>query len=95
MPTLILYTIVSLLYLILILFIIRKYRNPIGYSFLAFLFGLFLWTTTLYAYFFIALGDYLLFIGRLNYAAACPLTFGLAAFFHYFPKQTITLPKFF
>lgn len=56
--------------------------------FFFFLVSLLIWHVTLSLYFFSPLGEWLLFVGRLNYATGPLFTFGLLGFFYHFPKKT-------
>lgn len=81
------YAITVLLYLTLISCTLwRNVHSRVSWAFVIFLFGLTLWTATLYLYFFVDLGDSLLFWGRLNYTANVFTPVGLLAFFYYFPE---------
>ena len=84
-----LYFLASLAYLVLLVLVLRRPKSIIKTAFLIFLFGCFCWTTTLYAYLFLYLGDWLLFIGRLNYAVAILIPLGLSTFFYYFPSKSL------
>ncbi|MCT4592509.1 MAG: ATP-binding protein [Candidatus Gracilibacteria bacterium] len=94
MSTFLSYSIVLTSYLILIITLAIKRRvNSVSIAYFIFIFSLFIWTATLYIYFFVDTGNMLLFFGRLNYAAGFPLFFSLAAFFYVFPKKYFSFPK--
>ncbi len=68
-------------------------KSPIHQAFSTFLFGIFLWTTTLYVYFFVDTGDWLTFWGRINYSSGIFVSLGLVLFFYYFPKKEPSFKK--
>ncbi|MFH0834356.1 MAG: ATP-binding protein [Patescibacteria group bacterium] len=61
--------------------------------FLVLLVGICLWTATLYLYIYVDLKNYLLFIGRLNYAAGALVSLGITAFSYYFPWKKFSFPR--
>jgi signal transduction histidine kinase len=87
------YLFALLLYFTLLVFTVVNLRKAIHQSYFIFVFGLFLWTSTLYLYLYIDLGDWLLFLGRLNYASGVFVAGGLAYFFYVFPKKDIFFPR--
>jgi len=62
-------------------------KSPINRSFSLFSFGVFLWAVTIFLYFFVDVGNWINFVGRLNYSASIIASFGLASFFYFFPKK--------
>ncbi len=80
-------------FLLLIFALKRDLRSIINQYFIIFFIGLFLWQVTLHLYFYVDLGSYLLFIGRLNYAAGAIFSIGILGFFHYFPVPSFKVPK--
>ncbi len=90
----ILYISIAVVYLILLGFVLKQgLKTAEKKYYFFFLLSLLFWHFTLYLYLFIPLGDWLLFVGRLNYAAGPLFTFGLLGFFYAFPRHTFTISK--
>ncbi len=88
-----LYAIPALFYLILsFTSFLENPKSSIHRSFSVFSFGLFTWIVTLYLYFFVDVGDWFTFLGRVNYSSGVLVSAGLAAFFYFFPQKKIKLP---
>ena len=82
------------LYFVLMILSIKKGFNSVSNrTFFIFVSGIFFWTLTLYIYLFINTGDWLLFWGRINYASAYPMCFGLVSFFYFFPRKSVIFSK--
>lgn len=72
-------------------------RNPKGYAnqlFALLVTSLVAWVVTLFFYYRISDPRALLFIGRMNFAVAAPLTYFFYRFISVFPKVTVRPPKF-
>jgi len=88
------YISIALIYVVLTIFVFKRdLKSPINRYYLIFLIGLLFWHVTLYLYLFVNLGDYLLFIGRLNYATGPIFSMGLLGFFYYFPVTSFKIPR--
>lgn len=61
-------------------------RSKAVFYYIILLLGLFSWTATLYVYYYVDVGEQLLFYGRLNYSVAILIPLGLAGFFYTFPS---------
>ncbi len=89
-----LYLSIAIVYAFLAIFVLKqKLETTDRKYFFFFLVSLLAWHLTLYLYLFIPLGDWLLFVGRLNYATGPLFTFGLLGFFYHFPKKTFKVSK--
>lgn len=90
----ILYLGIAIIYALLTGFVFQQKLSTSAHRyFLFFLLSLLIWHFTLYLYLFVPLGEWLLFIGRLNYAMGPLFTFGLLGFFYAFPSHTLRAKK--